>query len=105
MYGNDRYGCCTKAGQAHLIGFFTGIANPPATVFTDQQVVDDYLRLTGGQDTGLDEVTVLEDWRDNKTAQNWASSTTSTGSPRSRRVQRQLASSSRSTHFRMRTLA
>ena len=68
IYGNDRYGCCTKAGQAHLIGFFTGIANPPATVFTDQQVIDDYLRLTGGQDTGLDEVTVLEDWRDNKTA-------------------------------------
>jgi hypothetical protein len=66
MYGNDKFGCCTKAGQAHLIGFFTGTANPPAATFTDQQVIDDYLRLTGGQDTGLDEITVLEDWRDNK---------------------------------------
>ena len=64
-YGNLQVGDCTKAGQAHLIGVYTGNANPPAALFADQQVLGDYYRMTGGLDTGLDEITVLEDWRDN----------------------------------------
>jgi hypothetical protein len=65
LYANDTYGDCTKAGQAHLIGAYTGLANPPAVTFTDQQIVADYMRLTGGEDDGLDLITVLNDWRDN----------------------------------------
>ena len=63
LYGNNDYGDCTIAGKFHLCGTFTGLANPPPMIFTDQQAVADYMRLTGGTDDGLDEITVLEDWR------------------------------------------
>lgn len=65
MYGNDQYGDCTIAAKGHLIGAFTGLVNPPSVLYSTQQMVDDYLRLTGGQDTGLDLITVLEDWEAN----------------------------------------
>jgi hypothetical protein len=66
VYGNDSIGNCTIAGKAHLIGCFTGNANPPPAIFATAQIESDYFRLTGGPDSGLDEITVLEDWRDNK---------------------------------------
>ena len=63
MYGNDNTGDCTMAAEAHLDGAFTGEANPPAVTFSNAQVLAAYYRLTGGPDTGLDEITVLDDWK------------------------------------------
>jgi hypothetical protein len=63
LYGNDSVGDCTVAAEGHLVGAFTGEANPPAVVFTDADVLAAYYRLTGGPDTGLDEITVLDDWK------------------------------------------
>lgn len=71
MYGNDTAGDCTIAGKAKLIGAFTGLANPPAVIFDTATVLAEYSRLTKppydpadpSTDTGLDEMTVLDDWR------------------------------------------
>lgn len=69
VLGNDSAGDCTIAAEGHLIGIFTGNANPPAAVFTDQAAILLYSVLSGyvpgneATDTGLDEVTVLDNWR------------------------------------------
>ena len=64
MDGNDAIGDCTCAAQAHLITLWNGIIGKtviPAAV----DVVANYRKLTGGPDTGLDCLTVLQDWRNN----------------------------------------
>lgn len=62
MDGNDEYGDCTMAAAAHLIQAWnaeTGIRMP---VPTEPDVVAQYLKLSGGQDTGLVESQVLQGW-------------------------------------------
>ena len=52
MMGNDRYGDCVKADDAHYLMLRT--ANTGKMVVpTTEQVVTDYMKQTGGQDTGL----------------------------------------------------
>jgi hypothetical protein len=59
MLGNDRYGDCTVAGAANLERAWSrGKDAPDATA-----VVDAYMRLSGGQDTGLYSLDVLAAWR------------------------------------------
>jgi hypothetical protein len=65
MYGNDHYGDCSIAAKGKAIGSWKGLANPPAAIFQTSQILADYFRLTGGQDTGLSLLQVLKDWRDN----------------------------------------
>jgi len=62
--GNDRYGDCTIAAAAHLIEAWTYNARPATPLnIPPTTVVSDYLSLTGGQDDGLDLLTVLNSWR------------------------------------------
>jgi hypothetical protein len=63
MLGNDRYGDCTIAGIAHgqmVWDWASASAIPP---FTDNQIVSQYMTLTGGADNGLDPVSVAQWWQ------------------------------------------
>ncbi len=62
MDGNDRYGDCTMAAAAHLIQSWNAQTGESLPVPVDQQVVAQYLKLTGGKDTGLVESQVLKRW-------------------------------------------
>lgn len=59
ILGNDKYGCCVMAGWANLLDL---IANYYGGTFTctSQEVVAQYLALTGGKDTGLVELDFLK---------------------------------------------
>jgi hypothetical protein len=62
MAGNDTYGDCVIAGAAHMRQTWT--ANAGKEIITpDKTVVKQYLSLTGGQDTGLNMLAVLNYWR------------------------------------------
>jgi hypothetical protein len=62
MDGNDQYGDCTMAAAAHLIQSWNAETGESLPVPADQQVVAQYLKLTGGKDTGLVESRVLKHW-------------------------------------------
>jgi hypothetical protein len=62
MDGNDRLGDCTIAALAHAITTYRGIIGKK-TIMTQQAVVKLYTHLTGGPDTGLNELDVLNYWR------------------------------------------
>ena len=62
MDGNDQYGDCTIAALAHAVTVFDGKIGKkhiPAA----KSVVKLYLKLTGGVDSGLAELDVLNYWR------------------------------------------
>ncbi|MGB6771172.1 MAG: hypothetical protein WBF51_04125 [Candidatus Dormiibacterota bacterium] len=60
--GNDQYGDCTMAGVAHLIAAWNAEVSVNEAVPDSQEVVEEYFRLSGGQDTGLNEANVLQTW-------------------------------------------
>jgi hypothetical protein len=62
MDGNDHYGDCTIAAMAHAITTYCGLVRK-RNIMTQQNVVKLYLRLTGGVDSGLDELKVLNYWQ------------------------------------------
>jgi len=62
MDHNDTEGDCTLAGAAHADTVFNGLVAVKSITPADV-VLSDYLGLTGGQDTGLDCLTVLNWWR------------------------------------------
>jgi hypothetical protein len=62
MDGNDTVGDCTIAGAAHLIENWSYNVKAPVD-FTANDCLSDYYGLTGGQDTGLDLLTVLKQWQ------------------------------------------
>lgn len=58
MLGNDRYGCCTFAGIVRIM--INNAARRGQTIdISDQDVIDAYLTLTGGQDTGAMPINAL----------------------------------------------
>lgn len=63
MDGNDQYGCCVAAGMAHLIAAWDAEVGRSGPVPDAQEVLDTYFQLTGGQDSGLNEASVLNLWR------------------------------------------
>lgn len=64
MDGNDSVGDCTIAGAAHMIETWTYNESPPTKEdFSTQDCLNDYYALTGGPDTGLDLLTVLQQWQ------------------------------------------
>lgn len=63
MGGNDDYGDCVVVGAAHMIQTWTANAGRRELSFSDKTIVDAYLRLTGGQDTGLNMLAFLNHWR------------------------------------------
>jgi hypothetical protein len=61
--GNATYGDCTIAGVAHLIAAWNAESHEHDPVPDEQSIVEEYFRLTGGQDTGLNEAEVLKTWQ------------------------------------------
>ncbi len=61
MDGNDRYGDCTIAGVAHAITLFSGLVGKKKIMAT-KSVLKLYMHLTGGIDSGLNELDVLNYW-------------------------------------------
>jgi len=67
MDGNDTLGDCTIAALAHAITVYRGkIGN--LKILPTATIVKLYHHLTGGPDTGLNELDVLNYWRANKVA-------------------------------------
>ena len=64
MDGNDTYGDCTIAALAHAITTFRGKIGKK-TILDTQILVKLYLHLTGGVDSGLNELDVLNYWQSN----------------------------------------
>jgi hypothetical protein len=62
MDGNDAYGDCTMAAAAHMIQSWNAETGQQMPVPADKEVIAQYLKLTGGQDTGLVESQVLKTW-------------------------------------------
>ena len=60
--GNDTLGDCTMAALAHAITTYRGILGSK-DIMSKQAVVKLYLHLTGGVDSGLNELDVLNYWR------------------------------------------
>ena len=65
MDGNDTLGDCTCAALAHAITTYHGLVGND-DVMPKASVVKLYTHLTGGPDTGLNELDVLNYWRKNK---------------------------------------
>jgi hypothetical protein len=63
--GNDTLGDCTIAGVAHAITVYRGLIGKK-NIMAKDEVVSLYMQLTGGQDTGLNELDVLNYWRQNE---------------------------------------
>jgi hypothetical protein len=62
MDGNDSLGNCTIAARSHAITVFQGMINRK-NIPSAQDTIALYNRLSGGKDTGLAELDVLNDWR------------------------------------------
>jgi len=62
MYANDVLGCCGPAGAAHQIQSWSTYGKGPVTPTTDQ-VKAAYFALTGGADTGVYLLDMLNYWR------------------------------------------
>jgi hypothetical protein len=67
MDGNDTLGDCTIAGLAHATTTYRGLIGS-RDIMSKQAVVKLYFHLTGGQDTGLNELDVLNYWQSNAVA-------------------------------------
>jgi hypothetical protein len=65
MDGNDTLGDCTIAALAHSTTVFHGLTGSQR-IMAKKSVEKLYFHLTGGQDTGLVELDVLNYWRQNK---------------------------------------
>ena len=64
MDGNDQYADCGFAAGAHLQTNFAGLVGIRRIASTDE-VVQAYLKFTGGQDSGVILLHVLKEWRKN----------------------------------------
>ena len=62
MDGNDRYGDCTIAALGHAITVYRGMIGT-RRIMTERAVLKLYMHLTGGVDSGLNELDVLGYWR------------------------------------------
>jgi len=66
MDGNDTLGDCTIAAAAHAVTAYRGLVSKKKDIMTKAAVVKLYMHLTGGVDSGLNEIDVLNYWRQNK---------------------------------------
>lgn len=65
MDGNDSVGDCTIAALAHSTTVYCGLVGKQSIMNT-KLVLKVYYHLTGGQDTGLNELDVLNYWQSHK---------------------------------------
>lgn len=68
MFGNDQYGDCVIAGRAHQTLRFERAEQGVLIGVTDKDVLREYLKETGGGDTGLVVLDSLKLWR----SRGWA---------------------------------
>jgi hypothetical protein len=66
MDGNDSVGDCTIAALAHATTVYHGFVNKKPLIMKVANVLKLYYHLTGGIDSGLAELDVLNYWRQNK---------------------------------------
>jgi len=69
MDGNDTLGDCTIAALAHAVTTYRGLVGQK-DIMAKNAVVKLYLHLTGGVDSGLNELDVLNYWRQNAVAKD-----------------------------------
>jgi hypothetical protein len=65
MDGNDTLGDCTIAALAHAVTTYRGLIGKEK-IMAKRAVIKLYLHLTGGIDSGLNELDVLNYWRQHK---------------------------------------
>ena len=63
MFGNDRYGNCVIASQAHFILRLEKFEQGKQIEITDKEVIDEYFRQSRGRDTGLYMHSAVKEWR------------------------------------------
>jgi len=63
MFANDTYGECVMAGRAHQTLRFEDIEQGSVLMITDKDVLKEYLKETGGPDSGLVVLDSLNEWR------------------------------------------
>lgn len=63
MFGNDKFGDCVMAGRAHQTLRFELVEQRRLIQISDSQVLREYLKETGGSDTGLVVLDSLNEWR------------------------------------------
>jgi len=63
MFGNDEYGCCVKSAFAHQTLTFEKFEQGTLIDIARQEVIDEYLRESGGADSGLYLTLAMKDWR------------------------------------------
>ena len=63
MFGNDYYSDCVIAGRAHQTLRFEMAEQGVLVSITDKEVLREYLKETGGDDTGLVVLDSLKLWR------------------------------------------
>jgi len=63
MFANDDYGDCVMAGRAHQTLRFEKAEQGVLITITDKDVLREYLKETGGEDTGLVVLDSLKLWR------------------------------------------
>jgi hypothetical protein len=63
MFANDQYGDCVMAGRAHQTLRFEDIEQGSVMMITDKDVLKEYLKETGGVDSGLVVLDSLNEWR------------------------------------------
>ena len=66
MDGNDNLGDCTIAALAHAVTLYHGLIGHEAPIMPEKQVIELYMKLSGGVDSGLNELDVLNYWRQKK---------------------------------------
>jgi len=69
MDGNDTLGDCTIAALAHAVTTYRGLVGSK-DIMAKTAVVKLYMHLTGGVDSGLNELDVLNYWRQNAVAKD-----------------------------------
>jgi hypothetical protein len=69
MDGNDTLGDCTIAALAHAVTTYRGLIGTK-DIMTKQAVVKLYMHLSGGVDSGLNELDVLNYWRKHSVAKD-----------------------------------
>jgi hypothetical protein len=65
MDGNDTLGDCTIAALAHAVTTYRGLVSKTKKIMAKQDVIKLYMHLTGGIDSGLNLLDVLNYWRKN----------------------------------------
>jgi hypothetical protein len=63
MFANDTYGCCVISGRAHQTLRFELLEQKSKLSITDKDVTKEYLKESGGVDSGLVVLDSLKVWR------------------------------------------